>query len=162
MSPASCRRLTALAGPGVTVTGIATGKEDVLADKDLPTVAAADAAIVCIGLNGDMEAESWDRKYELPAGQLALLTAVAKANRHTVVVLNVGGSMQFNPWIDQVPAPAAMPGIPARKAAKPSPKSSSATPIPPAGFHLHREAHGRHARLRQLARPAAKSNTRKA
>jgi len=52
-----------------------------------------------------LESEGFDIKsLDLPAGQDDLIEAVAKANRHTVVVINAGGPVVMTKWIAQVPA----------------------------------------------------------
>lgn len=66
-------------------------------------IAQADAAVVCVGFNSRIESEGGDRSYALPKGQEELIQAVAKANPHTVVVLNAGGNVEMANWIDRVP-----------------------------------------------------------
>ena len=62
---------------------------------------SADAAIVMVG-NKDREGR--DRpNLSLPESQDALISAVAGANRHTIVVLKTGGPVLM-PWLDQVQA----------------------------------------------------------
>lgn len=62
---------------------------------------AADVAIVMVG---DKDRENQDRpNLSLPNDQDQLITAVAAANPHSIVVLKTGGPMLM-PWIDQVPA----------------------------------------------------------
>ncbi|MFD8707949.1 glycoside hydrolase family 3 C-terminal domain-containing protein [Kitasatospora sp. NPDC059648] len=61
----------------------------------------ADAAVVVVG---DQETEGADRgSLDLAPADDALIRAVAKANPHTVVVLNTGGPVTM-PWLDSVPA----------------------------------------------------------
>ncbi|MBV8065969.1 MAG: glycoside hydrolase family 3 C-terminal domain-containing protein [Actinobacteria bacterium] len=60
---------------------------------------SADAAVVFVY---DQEREGYDRAdLELPAGQDQLVEAVARANPHTIVVLDTGGPVLM-PWLDQV------------------------------------------------------------
>ena len=47
--------------------------------------------------------ESVDKPLTLPDGQDALVSAVAAANRRTVVIIEAGGAV-FMPWINEVPA----------------------------------------------------------
>jgi len=64
----------------------------------------ADVALVFAGDSADVEREGRDREsMDLPAGQDGLIEAVAKANPHTVVVLNAGAPVSM-PWIERVPA----------------------------------------------------------
>jgi len=67
--------------------------------------AKADVAIIVVGRSPALESEGFDIKsLDLPAGQDDLIEAVAKANRHTVVVINAGGPVVMTKWIAQVPA----------------------------------------------------------
>ncbi|MBQ6163850.1 MAG: glycoside hydrolase family 3 C-terminal domain-containing protein [Clostridia bacterium] len=64
----------------------------------------ADIAVVFVGLTEEYEAEGYDRDHiRLPASHNALVTAIAKANPNTVVVLQ-GGSPVEIPWTDKVKA----------------------------------------------------------
>lgn len=64
----------------------------------------SDVAIVFAGLSDRFESESFDRgKLELP-NQDKLINAVAAANPNTVVVLETGGPVLMNPWLDDVAA----------------------------------------------------------
>lgn len=81
---------------------------DRLSAADELTVAAADLVIVVAGLTADEEGEgqiaSGDRRdLRLPREQDALIAAVAKLNRRTVVVLE-GGAALTMPWADDVTA----------------------------------------------------------
>jgi beta-glucosidase len=65
----------------------------------------ADVAIVIVGRAPNLESEDFDIKsLDLPAGQDDLIEAVAKANKHTVVVINAGGPVLMSKWIAHVPA----------------------------------------------------------
>ena len=64
----------------------------------------ADAAIVCVGLNPDVEGEGYDRGFVLPVSQQQLIRRVAAANPRTIVVLSGGAAIDMKPWIDSVPA----------------------------------------------------------
>jgi beta-glucosidase len=66
--------------------------------------AKADVAVVCVGFSPDTEGEGSDRTFELPAGQLELISAVARANKRTIVVVNSGGGLDMNPWVDSAGA----------------------------------------------------------
>jgi beta-glucosidase len=64
----------------------------------------ADIVIVVAGLTGEWESEGFDRvNMKLPGDQDKLIKKVAKANKNTVVVLNVGSPVEM-PWVDKVPA----------------------------------------------------------
>jgi len=118
------------AGPSIQVTTvpwlqyptqeIPTGMRpvaDLIADS-VKAAKQADVAVVCVGfkrlkndnnmpigkdLSAD-EGEGIDRSFALPPGQVQLLQAVVAANPHTVVILNAGGGVDWNGWLDQVPA----------------------------------------------------------
>lgn len=64
----------------------------------------ADAAVVCVGLNPDVEGEGYDRGFTLPIEQQRLIEQVSAANRHTIVVLSGGGAVEMQSWIAKVPS----------------------------------------------------------
>jgi beta-glucosidase len=64
----------------------------------------ADVAIVVVGMDSTWESEGFDRKnIELPPGQNELISAVAKVNKQTIVVVNAGAPVAM-PWRDEVAA----------------------------------------------------------
>lgn len=64
----------------------------------------ADVAVVFAGLTEAFEGEGYDRiNIDMPKSHNALISAVAKANPNTVVVLS-GGSVVKMPWINEVKA----------------------------------------------------------
>jgi beta-glucosidase len=80
------------------------GTEPVAADPDeliaeaAEAAAAADAAIVVVGTNSDVESEGFDRTtLALPGRQDDLVRAVASANPRTIVVVNAGSPVLL-PW----------------------------------------------------------------
>jgi beta-glucosidase len=65
----------------------------------------SDLAIIFAGNTAEVEAGMFDRKtLSLPAGQNELLAAVAKVNKRTIVVLNVGAPVVMQPWLALAPA----------------------------------------------------------
>ena len=65
---------------------------------------AADVAIVCVGRTGEWDTEGSDlESIRLPGRQDELVSAIAAANKKTVVVLQTGGPVEM-PWIDEVAA----------------------------------------------------------
>ena len=67
-------------------------------------VAAARSAKVAVVFARDFTSEAFDRPtLTLPGAQDQLIAAVARANPHTVVVLNTGGAVLM-PWLDAVKA----------------------------------------------------------
>ena len=76
-----------------------------LINEAAAVAAKADAAIVVIGRSAKLESEDFDIKsLDLPAGQDDLIEAVAKANKHTIVVINAGGPVVMTRWLAQVAA----------------------------------------------------------
>ncbi|HLF73615.1 MAG TPA: glycoside hydrolase family 3 C-terminal domain-containing protein [Anaerolineales bacterium] len=64
----------------------------------------SDVVVLVASLNGEWETEGADRvDMKLPGLQNELIERVAKANKHTIVVVNVGSAVEM-PWIDKVPA----------------------------------------------------------
>jgi beta-glucosidase len=65
----------------------------------------SDAAIVLVGNAPGIESEDFDRKsMDLPAGQDALIEAVAAANKKTIVVVFAGAPVTMTRWLPRVPA----------------------------------------------------------
>lgn len=91
---------------GVTVAHI---PRDVLTAADEQTVAAADAAVVVVGLDAGLEGEgvvgAGDRaSLALSDAEIALIQAVGALNPRTVVVLEGGAAIEVAPWIDSAAA----------------------------------------------------------
>jgi len=64
----------------------------------------ADVVVVVASLNTEWESEGFDRvDMKLPGVQNKLIKQIAKANKHTIVVVNTGSPVEM-PWIDKVPA----------------------------------------------------------
>ena len=64
----------------------------------------SDVVVLVASLNYEWEAEGFDRvDMKLPGAQNELIDRVAKANKNTIVVLNVGSPVEM-PWIDKVRA----------------------------------------------------------
>lgn len=64
----------------------------------------ADAAVVCVGFNSNSEGEGFDRPFQLPNLQDSLINAIARVNPKTIVVLNAGGSVATESWINHADA----------------------------------------------------------
>ncbi len=83
--------------PGFTITadGDATG----LLEEAVAAAAAAEVAVLFLGLPAADESEGFDREHiDLPASQLALLEAVAAVQPEIVVVLANGGVVEVSSW----------------------------------------------------------------
>ena len=75
-----------------------------LADRAVAAAAAADVAIVVVGLDSTWETEGKDRAdLALPGGQAELVLRVVGANPRTVVVVNTGAPVDMA-WAADVPA----------------------------------------------------------
>jgi beta-glucosidase len=88
-------------GSGHVFVGIRMIPEE---EKGLYPAKIADAAIVCVGLNPEVEGEGYDRGFALPVAQQQLIEQVASANPRTIVVLSGGGAVDMRGWITKVPA----------------------------------------------------------
>ncbi|WP_409047538.1 glycoside hydrolase family 3 C-terminal domain-containing protein [Microbacterium sp. HA-8] len=81
-----------------------SGDATALRAEAAATAAAADVAVVFLGLPAAAESEGFDREHiDLPADQLAALDAVVAASPRTVVVLSNGGVVAL-PFAGDVPA----------------------------------------------------------
>jgi len=78
--------------------------DDLVDPVALELARRADAVVVSVGFDIESEAEGSDREYQLPPGQSDLIRAVAAVNPNTIVVLNAGGSVDTQAWLDKVPA----------------------------------------------------------
>ncbi|GAA0576382.1 beta-glucosidase [Actinomadura livida] len=91
-----------------TVFGLGHRAPHLPEDDELAAAVAAargaDAAVVIVGTNDDVESEGFDRtSLALPGRQDELVSAVAAANPRTVVVVNAGAPVLM-PWRDEVAA----------------------------------------------------------
>jgi beta-glucosidase len=80
--------------------GFGVGEEMAgLADEAVTLAAAADVALVFLGLPAADESEGFDREHmDLPGDQLDLLRRVAEVNERVVVVLANGSAVLTSPW----------------------------------------------------------------
>lgn len=80
-------------------------KNDVMLQEAVDAAKKSDAAIVFAGLAADIESEGFDREsLDMPEAQKELISAVAKANKNTVVVLYAGAPVLMEPWLNKVSA----------------------------------------------------------
>jgi beta-glucosidase len=90
-------------GEGALKIGIA--REGTLVNQSAIDMAKrADAVIVAVGYNADIETEGADREFQLPPGQDELIEKIAAANPNTIVTVTAGGSVDASRWIDKVAA----------------------------------------------------------
>ena len=64
----------------------------------------ADAVIVAVGYDAEVETEGADREFQLPPGQEELIEKIAAANPNTVVTVTAGGSVDASRWVEHVAA----------------------------------------------------------
>jgi beta-glucosidase len=64
----------------------------------------ADAVVLCVGYNADVETEGADREFQLPPGQDELIEKIVEANPNTIVTLTAGGAVDASRWIGKVAA----------------------------------------------------------
>lgn len=62
----------------------------------------ADAVIVAVGYDAEIESEGSDREFRLPPGQDELIEKIAAVNPNTIVAVTAGGSVDASLWIDKV------------------------------------------------------------
>ena len=75
-----------------------------LLNEAVAAAAAADAAVIFAGLPDAFESEGFDRKHiDMPSCQNELISAIAKVQKNTVVVLHNGSVIRM-PWLDEVSA----------------------------------------------------------
>jgi beta-glucosidase len=83
--------------PGFSLTDGVDARE--LQREAAAVAAAADVAVVFLGLPSAAESEGYDRTdIDLPANQIALLAEVAQANANVVVVLSNGSAVRVSDW----------------------------------------------------------------
>ncbi|WP_432180679.1 beta-glucosidase [Streptomyces sp. NBC_00063] len=89
--------------PGFTTDG--SGDAAALREEAVRAAAAAETAVLFLGLAAHQESEGFDREQiELPAEQLELLADVVRAQPRTAVVLSHGGVLRLAPVESLVPA----------------------------------------------------------
>lgn len=83
---------------------VAPPRPDDLLERAVAAAAAADVAVVVVGLDDEWETEGRDRPdLSLPGGQAELIERVAAVNGRTIVVVNTGAPVAMD-WADRVPA----------------------------------------------------------
>jgi beta-glucosidase len=62
----------------------------------------SDIAIVCVGFSNENESEGSDRSFEMPFNQNELIQKISAVNPNTIVILNGGGNVEMETWINGV------------------------------------------------------------
>lgn len=88
---------------GLVLAPVRESRDEVI-ERAIEAAKRADVAIVAVGLTDEQETESRDKEtLRLPQGQDALVEAVAKVAKKTVVIVNAGTPV-LTPWRDEVDA----------------------------------------------------------
>ncbi len=90
-------------GSGVLRLGIAK-KGTLVTPAAIALAKRADAVVIAVGYDPNIETEGADREFELPPGQQELIEAIAAVNPHVIVTVTSGGSVDATPWLDKVSA----------------------------------------------------------
>ncbi|MBO8130941.1 MAG: glycoside hydrolase family 3 C-terminal domain-containing protein [Candidatus Marinimicrobia bacterium] len=88
---------------GIKKSEVEHGPEEYLT-KAKKIAEDADFVILSVGFNRETESEGFDRTFEMPYKQDELIKEIAEVNKNCVVVLNAGGNVDMNNWIDNVKA----------------------------------------------------------
>jgi len=67
-------------------------------------VANADAVVVCAGFDSTNEGEGYNRTFQLPLDQDALIKTALADNKNVIVVITSGGGTDMSQWVDKTPA----------------------------------------------------------
>ena len=94
------RRLTAV-GSEVVYIETSQGSID---SRDEEYIAGADYAVIGTGYDNVYESEGYDRMWELPEQEAALIRRVSQLQKQTVVVVFSGGALEAASWAGSVPA----------------------------------------------------------
>jgi len=65
---------------------------------DLSLAKNADAVVLCVGLNRNVESEGRDRAFDLPEVQQYLIASACKLNPHTIIINNSGAAVGMSAW----------------------------------------------------------------
>jgi beta-glucosidase len=76
--------------------------KDAFLNEALENAKKADLVILSVGFDSKTESEGFDRDFVMPYDQNGLISRVASVNPNALVVLNAGGNVDMNDWIDKV------------------------------------------------------------
>lgn len=90
-------------GEATAMFGIVPARQ--FLDRVLPEapIRSADLVVLATGLNQNMEGEGFDRAFDLPADQQALIRRAVELNPRTVLVNNSGGPVDIAPFEPKLP-----------------------------------------------------------
>lgn len=72
--------------------------------KHAKSIKAANAVVACVGFDSSNEKEGRDRKFEMPYNQGEFIKSLAAVNPNVVVVINAGGGVEMESWLDHAKA----------------------------------------------------------
>ena len=90
-------------GEGVVKIGVVQ-EGSFVSQSAIDMATKADAVIVAVGYNADIETEGADREFQLPPGQDELIEKIVAANPNTIVAVTAGGAVDASKWIDKIAA----------------------------------------------------------
>ncbi len=73
-------------------------------EKALAAAQEADVVIMSVGFNASSESEGFDRSFKMPHNQGKFINKIAAVNDNIIVVLNAGGNVEMDAWIDNADA----------------------------------------------------------
>lgn len=77
-------------------------KVDLKESEAVKFAAQSDVTVACVGFNDETESEGFDRPFNLPEEQVALLNELTKVSKKVIVVLTAGGNVAMADWLPQV------------------------------------------------------------
>lgn len=90
-----------LSGPAIMQFSFGRATES-FSPEEAKLISEADAVVAGVGFNNCLESEGFDHSYDLPGEQVDLIKRVSQLNPRTLVVLNGGGNVGMEKWIDGV------------------------------------------------------------
>jgi len=92
-----------LAGNEIKVDYIETDKlNPKMKPADMDLISNGDIVLFSAGFTQIEESECYDRDWELPFGQSALINKISSINSNTVVLLTAGGGVETESWIGNI------------------------------------------------------------
>lgn len=73
-------------------------------DMAIEAAKKADVVIMSVGYTNANESEAFDRTFEMPYKQNEFTNKIAKVNKNVIVVLNSGGNVEMDSWINNAKA----------------------------------------------------------
>jgi beta-glucosidase len=80
-----------------------TNKNDAI-ESAVALAGKSDLVVLCVGFDYKTESEGFDRPFNLPEEQEALINLILKANKNVIVLLSSGGNVEMQAWLPQTKA----------------------------------------------------------